>query len=279
MRIVFFALFLISPLIKSYSQNIQDQGYVSLSGGPSVPVGGYGNRNLSNNNAGFASFGDNINLSYSRLLHNRFGIAAELFGSLNPLNVKAMENAFSQQQFNESAIFGSNGQSSPPPPNYVNYPYWEFQKKSWLSFSAFLGGYGEIPLTKKPNITLTAKALAGAVYLISPKLTGAGINDTSLIEINQAKASAFGFAYSLNGGIKYDFSKKFCLLFNIEYIGTTTITFKNVRETILIANGIVIPGLNLVPGNYDSISVATAIGNEKQKISLLNFNLGVAFKL
>jgi hypothetical protein len=267
-------------LINAYSQNLKYKGYVCLSVGPSIPVGNYGSTNLSNDQAGFAAPGGNASLSYCRRISKKFGLAAEMLGQINPLNIKAMEKSFSQQKFVEPYVTSSNGQPQTlPPPEYVSYQNWNFNKKSWWSGSLLVGGYGQFPLSKPGNISFTTKAMLGAVYLTAPSLGGSGYTDSSFAQVSQSKASAFGFAYSFGAGMNYDLNKKVCFFASAEYFATANVTFKNVTESILTAKSIIVPGLVLNPGNYSERSEATVIANTSQKVSALNISVGIGLKL
>ncbi|HXB45761.1 MAG TPA: hypothetical protein VNV85_16955 [Puia sp.] len=279
MRKIFVCILLSQQiLLNAYSQNLKDNGYVYVSVGASIPVGSYGSTNLSNDQSGFAGPGGNISLSYSRLLGKKFGLAAEALGQINPLNIKAMEKSFSQQKFVEPYAISYNGQPpTPPPPVYVIYQNWNFNKKSWWSGSFLVGGYGQFPLSKPGNISLITKVMLGAIYLTAPSLTGSGHTDSSLVVVNQSKASGYGFAYSFGAGVNYDLNKKVCFFASAEYFATSNVRFKNVTESIVTVNGI--SGFVIIGGNYPPISEATATTNTSQKVSALNVSLGIGLKL
>ncbi|HLK30524.1 MAG TPA: hypothetical protein VKT28_18225 [Puia sp.] len=282
-KIFLFILLAQTVFLNCYSQDVKDKGYVSLSIGPSIPLGNFASTSLSDDKAGFAAFGGNLNLSYAKLLGKNFGIATELTGQINPLNIKAMEKSFAQHQFDAFLTLGTitgGGQAQPPSnPQYVSYQDWHFNKKSWFSGSFLVGGYGQFPLNHSGNISLTTKAMIGIMYLSSPQLSGQGYTDSSTIKITQSGATAFGFAYSFGAGLKYDFNKKISFLLNLEYLGTATINFKNVTSTVVEANGIIVPGLRDNFGNYSSISNSSVTGNVQQKLSAFNINVGVGLKL
>jgi hypothetical protein len=278
-RIFAFILFSQQILLNAYPQNLNDKGYVSLSIGPSIPVGNYARTNLSNDQAVFAALGGSAILSYSRLIGKKIGLAAELLGQINPLNVKALEKDFGQQKFALPSVILSNG----PPQNlphqvYVSYQNWGFDKKSWFSGSALVGGYGEFALSKAGNISVTTKVLLGAAYLSAPKLSGESHTDTSWIKVGQTAASAFGFAYSLSSGLKYDFNKKISLIAIIEYFGTSNVTFKNVTESLYSAYGE--PNQFTLGGGIANVSAQTSnTANTSQKVSILNISLGIGLRL
>jgi hypothetical protein len=274
-----FTLFIALLCLKLFAQNSQDKGTIFLSLGPSIPLGNYASSSLNNNNAGFASFGGNAKISYSQNFKKYFGGTAEFLGVINPLNLKSMQDAFSQHQFPDISLYSNNGQpQNLPPSEYVSYQNWKFNKKSWMYGAMLLGGFGHFPINKSGAISLTLKASAGAVYLYSPSLHGYGYTDTSMAIVDQSGAKAYGFAYSFGTGIKYSSSKRISYSFEVFYFGTSNVSFKNVSESILMGKGRVIPNLQLI-SNYMQISEFGNSGTVYQKVSTLNINFGVGMML
>jgi hypothetical protein len=266
-------------IIHGFSQDKRDKSLLSLTFGPSLPLGDYHSTDINNSKAGFAGFGGNVNISYAHLLHKNFGIAASLLGQLHPLNTKAMEKSFDGQKFYTDFVLGTTGpgQALPPPnPNYITYSNWKFNKKSYMSGAALVGLYGDFPLT--PAVSIVAKAMAGAADVSSPELKGQAYNDTSLIMVDQKKVSAIGFAYALDAGVKYNLTKRISLLASVEYFTTANIKFKNVTSTSFIGIYPVIPNTYL-PGNYSVLIANSNTVNAYQKLSSLNINIGIGLRL
>ena len=276
-RFLFGAALLLLVFVRGFSQDKKDNSILSLSFGPSLPLGNYHSTDINNSKAGFAGFGGDVNISYAHLLHKNFGIAAAVIGHFHPLNTNAMEKSFDNEKFITGPVFITGmGQPPPPPTSYIEWSNWKFNKKSWLSGSALLGAYGDFPVT--PKVSIIAKAMAGAACVSMPELKGEAYNDTSLIMVDQKKVSSIGFAYVLNAGVKYNLTKRFSLLAAIEYFSTANIKFKNVTSTSFIGIYPVIP-YTYILGNYSVIDASSSTANVYQKLSSLNLNIGVGLNL
>jgi hypothetical protein len=256
-----------------FAQRIKDKGSISVSVGPALPVGKFSAKDITDNLAGFAKIGQSVSVSYSKLLSKNWGIAIDLRGQRNPLNTTALKNSLSTTKIYQGILSGSIFPNIPPPQaSYTFYPNWQFEKKAWLYGALLLGPTGQFVIDQSKKITLTTKAMLGAVYAKSPVLKGSSITDTATASIEQSKSSAFGFAYSFSGGVNYSLNKKVFLSAALTYAGTNQITFKEVTTTVTATKGSFAS-----PGFSVSQSIITADG--KQPISSINLLLGVGIKL
>jgi hypothetical protein len=60
---------------------------IALTGGPSVPVGKYGKKDINSENAGFARFGYNLNLNFNYQASKNFGLTSSIIYSRHKLNI------------------------------------------------------------------------------------------------------------------------------------------------------------------------------------------------
>jgi hypothetical protein len=256
-----------------FSQAKKDRGSISISVGPALPVGKFSAKDINDNLAGFAKMGESVSISYSKLLSKNWGIAIDLRGQRNPLNTMALQNSLSTTKIYQGILSGSIFPSIPPPQvSYPIYPNWQFEKQAWLYGALLLGPTGQFIIDQSKKITLTTKAMLGAVYAKSPVLKGSSITDTATARIEQSKSSAFGFMYSFSGGVNYSLNKKVFLSAALTYAGTNQITFKEVTTTVTTTKGSFAS-----PGFSVSQSLITADG--KQPISSINLLLGIGINL
>jgi hypothetical protein len=256
-----------------FSQAKKDRGSISISVGPALPVGKFSAKDINDNLAGFAKMGESVSISYSKLLSKNWGIAIDLRGLRNPLNTMALQNSLSTTKIYQGILSGSIFQNIPPPQvSYPIYPNWQFEKQAWLYGALLLGPTGQFIIDQSKKITLTTKAMLGAVYAKSPVLKGSSITDTATARIEQSKSSAFGFMYSFSGGVNYSLNKKVFLSAALTYAGTNQITFKEVTTTVTTTKGSFAS-----PGFSVSQSLITADG--KQPISSINLLLGIGINL
>jgi hypothetical protein len=256
------------------AQKNNSKNLLTVSFGPSIPIGNYANTNLSNDDAGFAKTGETINICFEHKLNKHFGIAAMMYGQKNVINTAAMAQQFGQLQFMEP--YAGPGQQ-PPTTTYVRYPDWSFDKNNYYLGSFLIGATNEFAIGKTDKLSFVAKAMIGAVNATSPQLKGQSITDTAGAFVNQNKVSGWGLSYLINAGLKYRLNNKWSLLFSTEYVGTNSIQFKNETESLINFKGSMIQTSNgYVPGSSGTtfgIESTTVTGH--QTFQSININLGI----
>jgi hypothetical protein len=251
----------------SYSQQ---KNYLSLYIGGSIPVGSYAGTDFSNPSDGFAKLGELMNISFSHKLNKHLSLTAMLYGQRNGINTSKLESGISQTYF-----FGDFNDIGPR-----QYGHWVVNKKSWYAESIQVGLSEEMALSADNKISFIASALAGLAYGQIPKMQAQSYSDTSYAILVQSGASAFGFSYSLNAGIKYALNKKLSLLFNAGYFGTAKINFKNISDGIVATNGgLVVPGVYSLSNSSYPIITDYGGGSFNQTISSINISAGIGLKL
>ncbi len=263
--------------LNTYAQKEMDDNLFSVSFGPSIPIGNYGNTNLANDNAGFAKTGEAIHVSFEHKLNKHFGIAAMLYRQKNSVNTAAMSTQFEGVGFNNTPPYFSNGSTPPPTPTYVYVPNWQFDKDSYYLGGFYAGGVFESPIGKAKRLSFVAKAMLGVVNATSPELNGKGNSDTVLVYVNQTKATAWGCSYLLSAGLKYRLHNKWNLMFNTEYVGTNSIKFKNVTTSYTLENGYILTSGGYVPGSSSYLTTSSKLGAVTQTFQSINLNLGIGW--
>jgi hypothetical protein len=253
-----------------FAQN-KNNGTIVFSIGPSFPVGKYASKDIMSNSAGLAKTGETASLSFYSKRKKQFGFTVAMQAQRNPLNTKALENGFSQAKFSQFVVFASNGTMPPPPSSYTTYPNWKFDKHAWLAASLLAGCYAEFA-SHNSSLSFILKGMIGGLYVSSPKLNGKSITDTATASFEQNSKSGIGFTCLLGSGIKYQLSKKLSLYSDLEYAGTNDIKFKKIHGVFFTTHG--------SPGspNY-SVSQATITADRRQKITNINFRIGMGLRL
>ena len=259
-------LFLI--ILNSYSQKENSKSDISISFGPSFPLGAFANKDIYSNTSGVAKIGEAVNISYTYLVDKHFGIAASLLGQRNTINTKSFEDAFSIHKFYDAFYTGTIA-DPPGNPSYSTYPNWHFDQKSWKSASLMVGGYCEFPLQPSGKISFTGKVMAGVVYAKSPGLYGSSITDTAKATITQSSNHAYGFEWLVSGGIKYPLTKKISLRSSVDYAGTNNISFHNIKTTFFTVHNYS-TAMAYASENYSE-------GGGKQNMSTVHLNFGIGF--
>ncbi len=256
--------------LSSFSQ--KNNKYFSVVTGASLPIGNFGNDDITDDKAGVAKLGQAGSISYAQLTGKKLGFAITIQGQRSPIDTKAAEKKFSELNFNRGILSVGTDPNQPPPPSPpVKYPNWKFEKRSWLSGALLLGGYGEFTAVGSSGFSFITKAMLGPVYAESPAIKGSSITDTATAVYEQTSSSSFGLAYLLSGGIKLHLNKRLYFLTSLEYMGTNNMTFDDIEATLTTTKG--------TPGGGFTISQSKVTGSGKQTISTINLVAGIAFRL
>ena len=255
------------PNTKLFCQS--NKSTLSLSIGPSIPIGNYGKTNPYNDLAGYAKAGESINISFNYKLIHGIGVEAMLYGQRNGFNSKVFSDGLPTEL----------GFSLGGDPRF--YSNWTYAWKSWYMESLLLGVTKQWSIGKPDSkVSIFAKALEGIVHVQYPGMSANSKSDTSYVIIHQNNASAFGASFSLSAGVEYKLSKNIGILFSCEYFGTTKIFFQNIDENITATNGgLVVPKVYSL-SNSVLTPIAQTLGDTgKQTISSANIKLGICFTL
>lgn len=263
-----FSLLLLA--FQSIAQGLFGKHTIAISVGPSVPVGAFADKKTTQETAGFAQTGLQVNASYVHRVSKHFGIAAMLFGQRHALDTKAMEQEFAQMGFSTGVYTGPDPFPTPEP-TYTYYPNWQFDKNAWLTGSLLLGVEGGFPVKGSRALSIITRAMLGAAYATSPELEGSSVTDTATARYEMESGSGFGLSYLLRGGIQYGVNDKISLLFSADYLGTSGITFPDVKATFTAAK--------YDNGFPSQMSQSTITADGRQKIATVNFNIGIGLKL
>lgn len=279
-QFTFLILVLAVSLSNCFAQKVQNRSLLSVSVGPSFPIGDFASTNTQSKYSGYAIPGEEVNLSYVYKCSPKFGLIAALFGQRNGLNIKSMKQQLSEFKFIKpgGTVYTGNMNNPPPPdpsPSYVYYTNWHFEKHDWLSASLLLGGMGVFPAGVGRKLSVVVKGMAGLIYVSSPEMKATSITDTTLIAISQTSESGWGFSYMAYAGLQYRINPHMLLLFGINYLGTARIKFSEITaDTIQFYHS------NWGTGLLSLTEMERAIkGSRKQVVQTMGLNVGIAWEL
>lgn len=245
---------------------------ISFSFGPAFAVGKFANTDFLDNTSGFAKPGEAISASYLHPFSKNWKFVVSLSGQRNPINTNAFETTFSTAKIYQGFSFGSDPNHPPSQTNYAVYPNWHFEKKSWLLGSLQVGALKEFSTSGQNKLSPTIKATVGAVYASSPLLKGSSVTDTATAIIEQSKSSGVGLIYTIGGGINYSLTKKVFLFATLDYCGTSSLKFKDIKSTLTTTKG-----TSGSPAYSIQQTMTTTYG--KQTFSSINILFGISLEL
>lgn len=235
------------------------QSSISISVGGSFPMGDFASTSIYNSKSGYAQFGQHLQVAYQVPLENQFQFLIKLKGQRNPLNT---------DEIGKQLI------------NITNVPDWKFENASYY-MGALMAGFGKsIPLNNSGKTYFTPNAFVGLMYAHSPKLKAESKLPNSYAVLDQNSASALAPAFSVGGNFNFSLSKNIDLVFELEYFGTTTVKFKDIRTDVgATSGGLVVPGLYTLSNSKNPPVYSSSTSNVTTRFSGVNVLAGISIKL
>lgn len=253
-----FLLFVSTCLFVFTSFSQQHNNSVTLSLGPAFPVGKFASTNADDPNAGAARIGGVADLSYAYSFnHSNFGIFALARARINSIDVQAS--------------------LSPLMKTFPGYD-WPAAHKYWEAGAFMVGGYHSSLLTNK--ISIEEGLMFGVAYALRPAYNTTAIKalndfpgDADVLFINSPKAHAITFSSLLKIGASLQLTNNISLVADIDYWYIKP-TFKNVTQSISIANGLNIPYLYTLSNSHLPPSFYFYKSDNTQSMSSVNVTVG-----
>lgn len=181
-KIMILALMLLTA--NCYSQiNPNEIGYLSISGGASIPSGEFAD----DESFAPAKTGYNFSLTFSKTEWNNFGFSGMLYAQIIPVNTEPIATAY-------------------------NTTTEDVKSKDWILGGVLFGGYGYFPVEKSP-VAIEAKLMIGGLYTKFPDVEVSGV-------FRQTNTVAYSFAYLIGTGLNFKASNSLSLLLDINYTGS-----------------------------------------------------------
>jgi len=183
-----------------------DIGYVNITIGPVIPVGNFGNKDISNKSSGFAQTGYNFELNGGYHLTKSIDINAKILYSLLNYDVSNLLNSYATQ-----------------------YP-----ATSWTSLGEeweLIGGLAGISFSHNfgKNFSGNVKILGGLMSSSMPEFSLKGSDGSTYTE---SKRSAKSFAYLFSVGGIYPIGHIIDLSADVEYLNASP-TYTSISQTFI----------------------------------------------
>jgi hypothetical protein len=197
-----------------YYASAQHKSQLSLSFGPTLPVGNYAQKDTNGslvgfaygkvvNGSGLAKTGINLSLDYKYYLSDSWGLALQLKGQRNSVDAN-----FIRQYILDHGASTATAQSD-----------------SWVAGSILAGGFYHTPICRKIDKWEMQLKLVGGVLKTS--IPGQTVNSTYSQQGNpipivayskrDAQTLGLGFAWQISAQLQYRLSKNVSLIGGIDY--------------------------------------------------------------
>ena len=218
-----------------------DFGFVNFLMGPSIPIGNFADKSLTNSNAGFADVGSKVELNAGIHLTPVISANFKAFYSVNGFDIASYTSALSQNS-----------------PGTV----WKTAGRSYDIYGGLLGLSYSYPGLGK--FVADFKAMGGLMQISSSAFS---VSNNIGESLSGSNFSATSFAYMISMGGYNPIGNLIDLTGSLEYLGSKP-EMQNNNFAI-----------NTPPKSATSTNtVNTSLSNVRQDVSLLTINLGVRLK-
>ncbi|MEN9963922.1 MAG: hypothetical protein RL582_1017 [Bacteroidota bacterium] len=186
-----FMIFAIQAEAQTTAKTTANPFYISLMGGPSLPVGVFGSTEGEKyQDAGFAQVGFNLKLNGGYSITENFGVASNFMYSRYQLNNKAVND-----------FLGSSGTDA------VDADHWQY-------WGVVVGPVGTVSITD--DLLLDIRALAGYASANAPQIKF-GIEGVPDVQLSTADKWKDAFTWQVGTQLRYNFSKSAFVVGNLDY--------------------------------------------------------------
>lgn len=229
-------ILLLSSALTTFSQSTYNKSSVFIGLGPSIPIGDFSSKSATDEKAGLAAVGFQLDLGYQYRFSKYLGAIAMFKGRIHGL---------AKETLIYSLPTGSGGSLS-------------VDATTWKTGAILAGLTQYIPLSKNGLFTLEFREAAGVQITASPEVDAKfSIPGVESVNANQPSESATSFAYVLGLGFRYQFNSRLGLKiygdFNNSNVRFEDVTIHTGDSTPLVApnkqkTGTVDLGLGLTIG-------------------------------
>lgn len=231
MKTILTYLFLVALCVQVNAQD-DKRGYLAIGFGPSIPLSDFSSTSTSNDDAGYAMNGGNLNISFAYRLGQHLGLAAMLTGTSNAVDVNAVAEDFN-----------------------INYPGsdWKVTADSWKIGGLMIGGFATFPATE--NLSFDVRLLGGVLQSTMPELNA--IDETGLIDrtIKREEKTAAAATFDLGFMLRYKLGSSVCVMAGADFISANP-KFNDVTTTTSFAGSADLD----IDQSYNTMNINVGLG-------------------
>jgi len=209
MKKILLSILLFSASCTAFSQSTPGKSAVFIGLGPSLPVGQFGLKDATNEDAGMAAVGFYLDFGYQYQFSKNVGAIAMFKGKIHGLSKDALNYALPT---------GSGGSIS-------------IESSTWKMGSVLLGLSQRLPLIKSNAFAIEFREAAGVQFTSSPRLNVRyNIPGIGSSNVTQESQSASSFAYLLGVSFSYQLDSHLALKLYGDY-NNSNVKFKDITVT------------------------------------------------
>ena len=176
-------------MVMAMGLSAQDKGYLSVALGYAVPMGVFGDNDITAEEAGLAREGLLLEIAGAYHFVPKFGLALSIRGVANPVDAQVLAD-------NVASSLGGTARVEAQP---------------WSASSFLLGGSAIFPLSEGNGLEL--RAMAGSAIAKTPELK----IDAGGTTFRELSVDSYTFTYLIGAGFRFAVGRKIALFGNLDY--------------------------------------------------------------
>lgn len=169
------------------------KSFISLSAGPSIPIGDFKLNDITDERAGLAETGTFINLSLGYRFSPYVGGMVLFKGKIHGI------------EYSGYNLPDGSGRSI------------SIETTTWRAIAGMAGLFAAVPLDRNDRFDLRIKGLAGVQQTYTPELEIVIRSPNTMSIARQYSTWGYGFAYLIGTDLQYNFNKTIGLMLTIDY--------------------------------------------------------------
>jgi hypothetical protein len=206
MKKICISLFLTAVCLFGNAQE-DTRGYLSVGVGPSIPLSDFASTSTSNDDAGYAVTGGNLNIAFGYRLGANLGVTAMLTSTNNKVNVDALADDFND--------------------NFTSAD-WTVTADRWRMGGFMIGGFATFPASE--NLSFDVRLLGGVLQTVMPEIRATAVSGVLGASATREESRVAAGAFDLGFLFRYKVASSLCLFGGVDFIGANP-KFNDVTTT------------------------------------------------
>jgi hypothetical protein len=183
------------------------RGYITLGFGPSIPFSDFASTSTSNDDAGYALPGGNLNITFAYRLGTNLGLTAMLTSTSNRVNEEAIADDFHERYPNAD---------------------WTISADRWRIGGLMVGGFATFPASE--NLSFDVRLLGGVLQSVMPEIRAAATSGVIGASATREESRVAAATVDLGFLFRYKIGSSLCLFGGADFISANP-KFENVTTT------------------------------------------------
>jgi hypothetical protein len=208
------------------------RGYVTIGLGPSIPFADFASTSTSNDDAGYALTGGNLNIAFAYKLGTHLGLTAMFTATSNEVNVDAIADDFDEE-----------------------FPAadWTVTADRWRIGGFMIGGFATFPASE--NLSFDVRLLGGVLQSVMPEIRATAVAGAMGASATRQESRISAGAIDLGFLFRYQVVSSLCIFGGADFI-TANPRFEDVVTTTSLGTS----STSDIDQSYSTMNINIGVG-------------------